>query len=61
MNKLNRLLALALALIMACGLCFGAMAETTEAAPEAAEATEAVEAAEPAEVQMNWKKCILKV
>lgn len=51
MNKLNRLLALALALIMACGLCFGAMAETTEAAPEAAEATEAVEAAEPAEAE----------
>ena len=51
MNKLNRLLALALALIMACGLCFGAMAETTAAAPEAAEATEAVEAAEPAEAE----------
>ena len=29
MNKLNRLLALVLALVMACGLCLGAVAETT--------------------------------
>ena len=37
MNKLNRLLALALALVMACGLCLGAVAETagtTEARDE---------------------------
>lgn len=36
MNKLNRLLALALALVMACGLCLGAMAETAEATEAAA-------------------------
>lgn len=52
MNKLNRLLALVMALVMACGLCLGALAETTEATePAAVEETAepaAEEAAEPA-------------
>ena len=34
MNKLNRLLALVLALVMACGLCLGAVAETAAARDE---------------------------
>ena len=44
MNKLNGLLALLLALVMACGLCLGATAET-------AEATEATEAADDARLE----------
>jgi len=58
MNKLNRLLALVLALVMACGLCLGALAETAEtteaaAAGETAEAAETDTAEAPADARME--------